>query len=273
MALKEWYVQLERIKSNNIDYYVYLVDGRRHQDQTIKPIGNIYEQVKSLEKDREIWHMNMKRGGHIPSSSYSLLISFPFTLTSEQWNIYNREVLKEFFEVVLKVQVPNYDEALIESLINRTVMVTHKSDHTHFMLPKILNEEKVVLDFSKKKFSYALKHIVNKKLESNFNISKTDYEVEERKKKQKLSNINIEKMENNISEDNKIIAKGEILEELTEITDALKRQSEKLKAKGGDTRIVDNTLNKILGLIAEGKTRKALRMGQSEKRKRLKGQR
>jgi len=273
MALKEWYVQLERVKGTNVEYMNYLLDGRRHNGQTITPNGDVIQKLKDLENTREEWHSNMKRGGHIPKASYSLLVSFPFDLNSEQWNDYNRDILYDFFELVLKEQVPNYDEELIESLIDRTIMVTHKSNHTHFMLPKILNEEKVVLDFSKKKFNYGLKKIVNQKLEEKFNISKVDYEIIESKKKQDLSSINIERMENRINTDNQTIIKGEALEEVFEYIENLKKTSERLKANGGDTRIADNNLKKIKELIESGKTIKATRMARSEAKKGLKGQR
>ena len=47
--LKEWYVQLERVKGTNIEYMNYLLDGRRHKGQEITPFGNVNKKVKALE--------------------------------------------------------------------------------------------------------------------------------------------------------------------------------------------------------------------------------
>ena len=176
-ALKSWYVQLEKVNTSAYEYGSYMIDKRRHRGQVIEPLNDIRGLTASLENDKELWHTKMARGGHIPSPSYSLMISFPFILDKDDWIKFNEYILTKFFKYVSsdKLNQLNLTDEEISKMILRTPQVVHKGNHCHYQLPKILHEHNTVLDYSMKRFAINLKMMVNDATTELFGISKYDY--------------------------------------------------------------------------------------------------
>ena len=202
--LKDWYAQVEKVNSSPTEYLTYLLDGRRHKGQVIEPLGDVMATTEAFEDDKDWFHSQMTRGGHIPSPAYSLMISFPFKMPKDKWEQFNKIVLSQFYERVLleaHIEVKHKDE-----LLRRTVAVIHKNNHCHYMLPKILREPKTVLNYSYKRYSYLLKQLVDKTLREEFNISKNDYVVENKRAQLARSSAKIEKTETEANNEAVIIA-------------------------------------------------------------------
>lgn len=204
-SLKDWYVQIEKVNSSPTEYLAYLLDKRRHKGQKITPIKDALERTERLENDRLWFHSQMKRGGHIPSPAYSLMISFPFELSNEQWGKFNKLILEDFYSLVLDDKDNSHlteeeKKSIKKSVTEKFVGVIHKGNHQHFMLPKIFRNPKIVLDLSKKRFMVNLKQMVDKHISSVSGHSKSAYIVADTQKKLSRSSAKLEKHENDIKD-------------------------------------------------------------------------
>lgn len=204
-SLKSWYIQIERVSKSPQEYLYYMLDNRRHKGQVITPLGDVKNITKRLENDKTWFHQQMKRGGHIPSPAYSLMIAFPFSMEIEKWERFNELLLTRFYRRVLSdkdTKLPdgvNLDSLVLE-LMSKTVAVNHKGNHCHYMLPKILREPKHVFDYSVKRFQLFLKLEADKVIKEVNNISKDDYLVADTQKKLDKSSIKLEKQEQEVKE-------------------------------------------------------------------------
>lgn len=240
-ALENWYVQIERVASTPTEYLAYMLDKRRHKGQTIEPLSNVHEQTASLEDDKDWFHSQMKRGGHIPSPAYSLLISFPFELEKDKWQELNDKILGDFYKAVLKEEADKKSidinvEMISHQMKRRTVAITHKGNHCHYAMPKIIREPKLVLDLSKKRYSYLLKQLTDKYISELTEHSKQSYMIADSYETLSDLDVKLEKL-------NKIMM-SEIVDDFDSTLELFANASKVLRGEG-KTLFADNIDKKI----------------------------
>lgn len=246
-TLKDWYVQLERVKGTNEEYLSYLLDGRRHKGQEITPFGDVTKKVENFASDRDFFRSGMTRGGHIPKSTYSMMISFPFEMEKEDWEKFNKSIMTQFYDYVFDDLGMDQDNS--KDFEKRTLIVGHKNNHCHFMLPKIMIEPRKSIDFSKKRYAHKMKQIVDLTLNEMFGISKTKYKLEDAKTKQKKTNNRIDKYKDRID--------NEVKKDFEKVINDFEKILAAAGKKGIDTKRTKKSLSTLKKQVENGNTKRA----------------
>jgi len=104
MGIKNWYVELSKIKESNEAYMAYLMDKRRHPNQSIdilNGMGSLIVYEKNLSKYKK---QNPKAGK--AKSAHSMILTLPkgTVLKNEIWDAITKNTFKEYYKFLVENQ-------------------------------------------------------------------------------------------------------------------------------------------------------------------------
>ncbi|MBT5424328.1 hypothetical protein HOK76_07560 [archaeon] len=209
-VLKNWFVHIDKIKTNVLIYGKYILSQSRHPGQIIEELTNKEKIIDIVSNEiyyREMYQEGQK--GRKVSNGREIIISLPDSVSNDlEWEEWNELRIEIFFKMYKSILVENRVELKIEhlsmeeielaakTLTNQVYSVIHNKNHIHNIVPTIFFDKEVNFVFnrliSKKKYSYRLKQDLDEYLERKLGISKKTYIVEQvsdyKPKRTKLDN-------------------------------------------------------------------------------------
>lgn len=204
--MANWFTRFETIKkgkSGLANYINYLKDEKANSH-----LNNGHKILNIISKDSNFSNMcNVvdnaynnkilnKKGGRPPSKfGQSIVVAFPFEVEDEKCKELAKSIISNFVIDIFKSE--NINEEQRKYYINNlTFMNIHKKNEgsrtqINIVLSEYLSND-IKIDLSKKKYSNALKNVVNQQVKKVLNINRNEYqELEKSPKFAKKINNNI----------------------------------------------------------------------------------
>lgn len=261
--LKDWYVNFDKVKTNNKVYKDYLLSQIRHPKQEILELTNSDNPLK-MDLD-QMWYREKYQSAareRKATNGRDITISLPESvgelLNDSDWNNMYMSVFGDMYKTLLTDYQTEFGisdgdiEIICNDLLSKVYVVRHKKDHIHSIVPTLYFNEDMNVNFvfnryiSKKKYSNLVKKKVDSWLSANKNISKQNYYVSEYDKDTKRETVSdkYENLYNEFLEQESQLEQKE--NDIKELTNEMESVSNELENQVNEISIVKNELQEMI---------------------------